>query len=150
MAQAQANSARKVRRRRIRVAPEVNPDDVALTRNHMAIDDAQHGNTCSLLHRRGGSASYFRSGYLPLIAMRFTFDCAGATFGSVTVSTPFLNAAEILVLVHVLDWNASFETAVVTLAEQPILVLYFRLLFASDRKDAIRQLDLDVLLVQAG
>jgi hypothetical protein len=34
--------------------------------------------------------------YLPLTAMRFTFDCACAAFGSMTVRTPFLNDAETL------------------------------------------------------
>ncbi len=34
--------------------------------------------------------------YFELIAMRFTFDSACGSFGMVTVSTPFLNAAEIL------------------------------------------------------
>jgi hypothetical protein len=34
--------------------------------------------------------------YLPLTAMRFTFDCACGALGSVTVSTPFLNDADTL------------------------------------------------------
>jgi hypothetical protein len=45
-------------------------------------------------HGSGSVSSRFA--YLPLIAMRFTFDCACATFGNVTVSTPFLKAADIL------------------------------------------------------
>jgi hypothetical protein len=40
-----AIGARKARGRRIGIAAEVDPNDVALSRNHMAIDDAQHGNT---------------------------------------------------------------------------------------------------------
>ena len=35
-------------------------------------------------------------GYLPLTAIRFTFDCACGAFGMVTVKTPFLNAADTL------------------------------------------------------
>lgn len=35
-------------------------------------------------------------GYLPLIAMRFTFCCAVCDFGSVTERTPFLNEADTL------------------------------------------------------
>src|SRR3979411_1997329 len=34
--------------------------------------------------------------YLPLIAIRFTFSCALADFGKVTVSTPLLNEASTL------------------------------------------------------
>jgi hypothetical protein len=37
-----------------------------------------------------------RLGYLPLTAIRFTFDCACGAFGMVTVKTPFLNAADTL------------------------------------------------------
>jgi len=44
---------RKARCWRIRLTAEVDPDDVAFTRNHMAIDDAQHGNTPSLHYARG-------------------------------------------------------------------------------------------------
>jgi hypothetical protein len=40
--QAQSVGARKGRRRWIWVAAEVDPNDIALTRNHVAIDDAQH------------------------------------------------------------------------------------------------------------
>ncbi len=32
----------------------------------------------------------------PLISMRFIFDCAGAVFGKVTLSSPFLNEASTL------------------------------------------------------
>jgi hypothetical protein len=45
----------------------------------------------------GGSELRSRpDAYLPLIAMRFTFDCASGSFGMVTVSTPFLKAADTL------------------------------------------------------
>src|ERR1700759_1693409 len=72
--------------------------------------------------------------YLALIAMCFTFDCACATFGNVTVSTPFLNAADILFSSTSSTGISPFKTAVVTLAEQWILVLGLRLLLASDRE----------------
>jgi hypothetical protein len=41
--QAQAIGAGKRRRRRIWIAAEVDPDNVALTRNYMTINDPQHG-----------------------------------------------------------------------------------------------------------
>jgi hypothetical protein len=46
----------------------------------------------------GGKAgpAFPRLGYLPLTAIRFTFDCACGAFGMVTVKTPFLNAADTL------------------------------------------------------
>jgi hypothetical protein len=71
-----------------------------------------------------------------LIAIRFTLSRARADLGSVTVSTPFLSAV--------------CEAAVVALAEQAILVFGFGLLLAFDGKDAVRQLDLDVLVVVGG
>jgi hypothetical protein len=40
---AEAIGARKAWGRWIGIAAEVDPDAVALSRNHMAIDDAQHG-----------------------------------------------------------------------------------------------------------
>jgi hypothetical protein len=46
---AEAIGAGKAWGRRIGIAAEVDPHDVALSRNHMAIDDAQHGNTCFCL-----------------------------------------------------------------------------------------------------
>jgi hypothetical protein len=42
---AEAIGAGKARSRRIGIAAEVDPDDVPLSRNHVTIDDAQHGNT---------------------------------------------------------------------------------------------------------
>src|SRR5262249_30131153 len=54
------------------------------------------------------------------------------------------------VLVDIFHWNAALEAAVVALAEEPILVFSLGSLLAFDRKNAVRQLELDVLVVQAG
>lgn len=82
--------------------------------------------------------------YLPLIAMRLTFCCAAGDFGRVTVRTPLLKEAD-LVLVDVIDRNAPHETAIVTLAEETLLVFRFALLLAADRQHAVCKLDVDVL-----
>lgn len=52
-----------------------------------------------------------------------------------------------LILLDVVDWNAALEPAIITLAEQPVLVFRFGFLFAFDCENAIRKLDLEVLLV---
>jgi hypothetical protein len=41
-----------MRRRRIGITSEIHPENVAFTRNHMVVDDVQHGNTFSLLNQR--------------------------------------------------------------------------------------------------
>src|SRR5947208_2554027 len=59
--QAESISPRKARCRRIRLRAEVDSDDVVLTRNHIPINDTQHGNTrffllsyCALRFDRNG------------------------------------------------------------------------------------------------
>ena len=71
----------------------------------------------------GAGAHGSRLAYLLLIVMRLTFDCAGGSFGIVTVSTPFLKAADTFSSSTSSTGMRRSETAEVTLTEQPLLVL---------------------------
>jgi hypothetical protein len=71
--------------------------DSAFSFSHLALGEL--GNTAhrSLLSKRlgaSGSPAPFGCSYFELTAIRFTFDSACGSFGMVTVSTPFLNAAD--------------------------------------------------------
>jgi hypothetical protein len=88
--------------RQLQVALPWSPDDglpiLEIVRSWPALGKLAHSNfglrLLKPLGRQGALSARFT--YLPLIAMRFTFDCACAAFGNVTVSTPFLKAADIL------------------------------------------------------
>src|SRR5436190_23886513 len=54
-----------------------------------------------------------------------------------------------LILVDAVDGDAPFETAVVTLAKPPFLVLGFGLLLTLDGEGAVGEFDRDILLVKA-
>src|SRR5215472_19362946 len=61
-----------------------------------------------------------------------------------------LESSARLVLVDVLNQDAPLETAIVALAEKPVLVLRLGRLLAFDGKDSVNKLDLDVALIEAG
>src|ERR1700745_1459954 len=53
-----------------------------------------------------------------------------------------------LVLIHVFNWDPSLKAAVITLAKPLVLVFALSLLLTADGENAVRKLDIDILLVK--